>query len=121
LGFESLPWHEKQIYFVLKVNLQGGLIKKQKITNFLTLSIVIYVIVSFVSPFLPQFGLVPSSLSPSNKITPLILTMVMQFARNGGFAYWLYMETRSLIWTLFAFVFGLPAVILFYVKEKLKI
>lgn len=46
-----------------------------------------------------------------------IVRLGVSYVENGGIAYWLYQESRSALWAFFGFVFGIPALLLYYFRE----
>ncbi len=45
---------------------------------------------------------------------------IYMVASNFGFAFWLYTENKKIIWTIAGLMFGINAVVLYYVTKNIQ-
>lgn len=93
----------------------------KKYEKFIGIAIIVKFFGIFLASQLPRLLLPVGSapLLPGQVMEQLffITRFSISYVENGGIAYWLYQESRSAMWAFFGFVFGIPALLLYYFIE----
>lgn len=84
------------------------------------IAIGLFLLPYIIGPILPSVGLLPVNPQPADYWLIGLSNAVLRVVAHGGFAYWAYSESKSLVWALVGIVFGPIGFIVYHLIEKRK-
>ena len=91
-----------------------------KTERHVVLAVGLFLLPYVVGPLMPAVGLLPANPQPAEYWLIGLSNAILRIVAHSGFAYWIYDESKSMVWALLGIVFGPIGFVIYHLVEKRK-